>query len=70
MGAERHRKDPDPRPGPNPKVTLAGRLDGFDDDALEGFKQAKELTPENITIDVWIGGIRRSMREPAPRQPK
>lgn len=29
MGAERHREDPHPRPGPNPKLTLAGRLDGF-----------------------------------------
>jgi hypothetical protein len=29
VGAERHREDPHPRPGPKPKLTLAGRLDGF-----------------------------------------
>lgn len=29
MGAERHREDPHLRPGPIPKLTLAGRLDGF-----------------------------------------
>lgn len=28
MGDERHREDPHPRPGHNPKLTLAGRLDG------------------------------------------
>ncbi len=29
MGAQWHREDPHPRPGPNPKLILAGRLDGF-----------------------------------------
>lgn len=29
MGAERHRQDPHPRSGHSPKLTVAGRLDGF-----------------------------------------
>lgn len=29
MGAQRHREDPHPRLGPNPKLTGAGRFDGF-----------------------------------------
>lgn len=49
-------------------VQLAIRdfVEGFDDDALEEFGQAHELTPENETIVAWIAGIKRAQREALP----
>ena len=52
MGAQRHREDPHPRRGPNPKLTLAGRLDGF----VNG--RPVSLIADGDTITLEPGGLR------------
>ncbi|HLJ56329.1 MAG TPA: S16 family serine protease [Chthonomonadaceae bacterium] len=39
-------------------------VEGYDEDALQDFGHAEELTPENFTIAVWKRGISRAMRAP------
>ena len=51
MGAQRHGEDPHPRPGPNPKLTLAGRLDGF----VNGRPVTMLAEGRNITL---VTGVR------------
>ncbi len=65
MGVQRHSEDSHPRPGPNPKLILAGRLDGFvngrplnlvaDDDGIT-------LVPGGVRTLIALFRLRRSWR--------
>lgn len=65
MGAQRHRKDPHPRPGPNPKLTLAGRLDGFVNGrpvSLVAHDDGITLVPGGVGTLLTLFRLRRSWR--------
>ncbi len=51
MGVQRHGEDPHPRPGPKPKLILAGRLDGF----LNG--RPLSIVAEDHQITLVPGGL-------------
>ncbi len=68
MGAERHREDPHPRPGPNPKLTLAGRLDGFVNGrpvSLVADGDTVTLVPGSLGTLLALMRLRRSWRHVA-----
>jgi hypothetical protein len=73
VGAERHREDPHPRPGHNPKLTLAGRLDGFVNGrpvSLVADGDTVTLVPGSTSTLLALIRLRRSWRHVAdlPRQ--
>ncbi len=68
MGAQRHREDPHPRPGPNPKLTLAGRLNGFLNGrplSLVADGDGVTLVPGGVGTLVALFRLRRSWRRVA-----
>lgn len=68
MGAARHREDPHPRPGPNPKLTLAGRLDGFVNGrpvSLVADGDSVTLVPGGTSTLLALMRLRRSWRHVA-----
>ena len=65
MGAQRYREDPNPRPGPNPKLTLAGRLDGFVNGrpvSLVAYGDTVTLVPGSTSTLLALMRLRQSWR--------